>query len=411
MKPRTSPFTALQFRDFRLLWIGMLISRIGTEMQVVAINWQTYLLTSSALSLGLIGLSRFLPVLFVSPISGVAADKFDRKKIMFVATLGLTIVSLFLTLCSFTHHVSPLLIYIVIALQSFFMVFDTPARQSIVPLLVPKKNVIHAVSINTIMWQSSILLGPALGGFIIAYFGVSTVYLLNTISYIAVLIAILFMGEVKQEKITDASFSLNTVKEGLSFVKNTPIIYSSMLLDFFATFFSSATVLLPIFAKDMLHVGPQGLGFLYAAPAIGAVVAGLFFSSLGHVKKQGKIVIVAVCLYGLGTILFGLSRSFWLSLFFLSFIGAGDMISSIIRNTMRQLATPDSLRGRMISTNMIFFMGGPQLGEAEAGFLAFVVGGPVSVVIGGVATIVAALSIGYFVPKLRNYQGHDSLNS
>lgn len=409
MKSKTSLFTALQFRDFRLLWIGMLLSRIGTEMQVVAINWQTYLLTGSALSLGLIGLARFLPIIFVSPISGIVADKYDRKKIMFGATLGLTTVSIFLSLASFTHNISPLLIYIVIGLQSIFMTFDTPARQSIIPLLVPKKHFMNAVNLNAIMWQASILIGPAIGGFIIAYFGVSTVYLINTFSYIAVVIALLLMGQTKQTKSQTTAFSLSAVKEGLSFVKKTPIIYSSMLLDFFATFFASATVLLPIFAKDILQVGPQGLGLLYAAPAIGAIVAGLFFSSLGAIKSQGKIMIAAVCFYGVGTILFGLSRSFWLSLLFLSFIGAGDMISTIIRNTMRQLKTPDSLRGRMVSTNLIFFMGGPQLGEVEAGVLAYMAGAPVSVIIGGVATIVAAVGIGYFVPKLRNYQGNESI--
>lgn len=179
-----------------------------------------------------------------------------------------------------------------------------------------------------------------------------------------------------------------------------------MLLDFFATFFSSATVLLPIFAKDILAVGPKGLGILYAAPALGAVIAGLIVSSLGHLKNQGKILLGAIIIYGMATIFFGISRSFFLSLIFLFLTGVGDVVSTIIRNTIRQLTTPDYLRGRMVSVNMIFFMGGPQLGEAEAGILAAAIGTPASVVVGGIGTIIATLMLAFFIPKLKNYQGN-----
>lgn len=405
MKPKISPFAALKFRDFRLLWIGLLISRIGSEMQVVAVNWQVYLMTGSAFSLGLIGLSRFLPILFFSLLGGIAADIFDRRKIMLFSQFLMIFVSCVLAFTTYTGHITPVLIYLLIAGNSLASVFDTPARQSFTPSLLPKKYFMNAVTLNTIMWQTAIVLGPSLAGFIIAYLGVTSVYIINFFSFFAVIIALVMMKTSGRVERKTAYFNLASLQEGLSFVKRTPIIFSTMLLDFFATFFASATVLLPIFAKDILMVGPQGLGFLYAAPSLGAVIAGIIFSSLGRLKNQGKILIVSVALYGAATILFGLSKSFYLSLFFLALIGAGDVVSTIIRNTIRQLSTPDHLRGRMVSVNMLFFYGGPQLGEAEAGVAAAMFGAPLSVVIGGAGTILATLILSALIPQLRRYSG------
>lgn len=399
-----SPFQVLKFRDYRLLWIGLLISRIGSEMQVVAVNWQIYLLTKSALSLGFIGFSRFLPIIFLSLIGGMTADLANRRKIMIAAQLVMTFVSIILAIATFTNHITPILIYVLLALNSAAVAFDTPSRQAILPSLVPKEYFVNAVSLNTIMWQTAVVLGPSLSGFIIAYLGVGSIYIINIFSFLAVLLALLAMKTVKHEVAKTASFTLAAIREGLTFVVRTPIIYSTMLLDFFATFFSSATVLLPIFAKDILAVGPTGLGLLYAAPSAGGVLAGLFVSARGHFKNQGKILLIAVMFYGISTILFGISRSFYLSLFFLFISGASDVVSTVIRNTLRQLNTPDHLRGRMVSINMIFFMGGPQLGEAEAGILAAGVGTPISVIIGGIGTIVAAGILAILIPKLRRYQ-------
>lgn len=405
MKQKISPFAALKFRDFKLLWIGLLVSRIGSEMQVVAVNWQVYLMTGSALSLGLIGLSRFLPILFFSLLGGIAADIFDRRKIMLFSQFLMIFVSCVLAFTTYSGHITPVLIYLLIAGNSLASAFDTPARQSLTPSLLPKKYFMNAVTLNTIMWQTAIFLGPSLAGFIIAYLGVTSVYIINFFSFFAVIIALVMMKTPRKVTGKTADFDLSSLKEGLSFVIRTPIIYSTMLLDFFATFFASATVLLPIFAKDILAVGPQGLGFLYAAPSLGAVVAGIIFSRFGHLKNQGKVLLVSVMIYGLATILFGISRSFYLSLFFLALIGAGDVVSTIIRNTIRQLTTPDHLRGRMVSVNMLFFYGGPQLGEAEAGVAAAMFGAPLSVVIGGAGTIFATIVLAILIPQLRKYRG------
>ncbi|OGG19314.1 hypothetical protein A3D78_05440 [Candidatus Gottesmanbacteria bacterium RIFCSPHIGHO2_02_FULL_39_14] len=411
MKSKISPFSAFKIRDFRLLWLGLLISRIGSEMQVVAVSWQVYLLTGSAFSLGIIGLARFLPVLFFSLIGGVAADRYDRRKVMLFSQIAMAFFSVVLAITTWNGTVSASVIYLMIAANSLASVFDTPARQSIVPLLVPKKQFVNAISLTTTMWHAAIVLGPTISGFTIASLGIASVYIINAVSFIASIISLLLLKRGGREVATRTSFSLTDITEGLSFVFKTPLMISSMLLDFFATFFSSATVLLPIFAKDILQVGPQGLGILYAAPSIGAISGGLLISSFNKINKQGKLLITGVLIYGLSTFFFGFTRNFLVSLIFLFFTGFGDVISTIIRNTIRQMVTPDYLRGRMVSVNMIFFMGGPQLGEVEAGFLAATVGAPLSVSIGGLGTILITLLIAYFVPKLRKYEGHEVIMS
>lgn len=407
MKPKISPFRVLRFRDFRLLWFGLLVSRIGSEMQVVAVSWQVYLLSGNPVSLGLIGLSRFLPVLFFSLFGGITADRYDRRKIMLVSQIAMAFFSLILFFTTANGFVTAKIIYFMIAANSLAGVFDTPARQSIVPLLVPKSEFVNAVSLMTTMWHTAIVLGPSIAGFIIASSGVDSVYVINAFTFITSIIALILMKKGGREKATKSSFSLSALTEGLRFVFKKPLIFSSMLLDFFATFFSSATVLLPVFAKEILSVGPQGLGVLYAAPSLGAITGGMLISGFSKIKKQGNWLLIGVLIYGIATFLFGLSRHFFLSLLILFFTGFGDVISTIIRNTIRQMATPDHLRGRMVSVNMIFFMGGPQLGEVESGLLAAAIGAPAAVSLGGLGTIIATLLVAYFVPKLRKYEGHE----
>lgn len=380
-------------------------------MQVVAVSWQIYLLTGNPLSLGLIGLSRFLPVLLFSLIGGIAADRYDRRKVMIFAQIAMAFFAAVLFISDRGETINPTIIYLMIAASSLASVFDTPARQSILPLLIPKKEFVNAVSLTTTMWHTAIVLGPTIAGFIIASFGIGSVYAINTFSFMASIIALILIKKGGQETTTKASFSWSGLTEGLRFVFKTPLILSSMILDFFATFFSSATVLLPIFAKDILNVGPQGLGFLYAAPSLGAIIGGLLISGFTKIKKQGLLLLSGVFIYGAATFFFGFARSVPLSLIFLFFTGFGDVISTIIRNTIRQMTTPDHLRGRMVSVNMIFFMGGPQLGEVEAGLLAGAIGTPASVSLGGLGTIIITLLIVYFVPKLRKYEGNEVIIS
>jgi len=376
-------------------------------MQFVALNWHIYELTHSALALGLIGLLRFLPILLFSLIGGSVADAHNRKKILFFTESSLAILSVILAYFTFTNTITPLIIFIITALGAVCISFEVPARQALVPNLVDKKNLQNALSIFAIFHQTSMILGPALSGLLIANSGLTLVYLFNAISFVIVLAGLFLLdtkGEILGPKTT---FSFAAIKEGLHFVGNKTIIWSTMLLDFFSTFFSTAAALIPIFAKDILNVGPIGLGLLYSAQSIGAVSAGLLLAHKNNLSKQGIILLSSVILYALGTIIFGLSKIFLVSFIALVIIGAGDGISTIIRNTIRQLETPDYIRGRMSSVNMIFFMGGPQLGDFEAGALANFIGGPLSVVIGGVSTIAIVLIMAVKIPTIRKYDKHD----
>lgn len=404
---KESRFPALAYPDFRLLWIGLLISNIGSQMQIVAVNWHMYLLTNSALALGMIGLSRFIPITIFSLIAGSFADAHNRKKILLVTQATMIFFSLILFILTTASLINPLWIYLITIAQTATMAFDMPARQALIPGLVERKHLGNAISLNTIMFQASMIVGPALSGIVIAAFGVGSIYAFNAASFLAVLGALIAMKTTGEIIGIPTIVSISSIKEGLSFVRSQIIIWSSMFLDFFSTFFSSATALLPIFAKDILHVGPQGLGLLYAAPSIGAVAAALVLAHLGTITHQGKVLLAAVAFYGLATIIFGLSHIFWISFVSLLIVGAGDSISMIIRNTIRQMITPDYIRGRMTGVNMIFVMGGPQLGEFEAGLIAALIGAPLSVVTGGIGTLFVVTIIAYAIPILRNYKTHE----
>jgi len=406
-KERQTAFSSLRHRDFRLLWMGQIISVTGSQMQMVAINWHIYLLTHSALALGLVGLFRAGPIILCSLLGGVVADVIDRRRLMISTQIVMLICSGILALVTFggLQHVWP--IYLLTAIASAAWAFDTPARQALVPMLVPAKDFPNAVSLGMLMFQIGMIVGPALAGFLLAGRGPGLVYAMNAASFVGVIAGLALMrtrGRPAVEDGKEPRVSVEALMEGLRFVWRTPIIVQTMTLDFVATFFASANQLLPIFAKDILQVGARGLGFLASAPAVGAVLAGLVMARLGILKRQGAIVIVSIAVFGAATIAFGLSRAFWFSLLMLAITGAADTVSTILRQTIRQLATPNNLRGRMTSVNMIFFMGGPQLGELEAGAVAAIFGAPLSVVTGGIGCLVAA-SIAIVAAKtLRRHQ-------
>jgi MFS family permease len=404
---RYSTLTALRYRDFRLLWLGQMVSVTGSQMQLAAVNWHVWLLTKSALALGMVGLFRGAPIILCSLVGGVFADAVDRKRLMIVTQCLMLASAGCLTLVTYAglSHVWP--IYLLTAIASAASAFDTPARQSLMPTLVPARDLPNAVSLGVIVFYVAMIGGPSLAGLLLASHGPAIVYAINAASYLAVIAALLAMrvtGRATSQQGEAASrVSVSALKEGLSFVKQTPIIVQTMTLDFAATFFASATALLPIFADKILNVGARGYGILAAAPAIGAVLTGLVMARLGNLRKQGRLVIWSVAVFGLATVGFGLSHTFWLSLLMLGLTGAADTVSTVLRQTIRQLATPDYLRGRMTSINMVFFMGGPQLGEVEAGAVAALIGAPLSVVTGGVGSVLAALIALLKARSLRNY--------
>jgi MFS family permease len=290
------------------------------------------------------------------------------------------------------------------------MAFDLPARQSLVPNLVPRDILPSAFSLQSIAFNTGSILGPALSGIVIGYMGQEAVYFINAISFLAVIVALIALSNIpqSQKQITSGfKAAFTDIRDGLRFIRHQPLILSSMILDFIATFFSSANTLLPYFAQNVLHVAEVAYGWLAAAQSIGAVAVGLIASQFSHIRRQGPLLLASVVVFGLATILFGISRIYAVVFIALALTGAADSISTIIRNTIRQLITPDSLRGRMTSINQIFFMGGPQLGEIEAGAVAKYFGIPFAIISGGVGTILGAWLVASLWPQLKRYNGDE----
>jgi len=405
-------FVALQHRNYRLIWIGLMVSFTGSMMQNAALLWHVSLLVSpdrKGLALGLVGLARFVPIVVFSLISGVVADAWDRRRLMLFTQIAATAVAAALGVLAFRGVTNVLPIYALAALGAAVGAFDLPARNALVPSLVPREHLPNAISLNTIMFQASSVVGPSLGGMLIAASGVGWVYVANAISFSFVIVALLLMRDVPARPPSESGsrddVSLHAALEGLRFVFRSPLIRSTMLLDFFATFFSSATALLPIFAQDILRVGAKGYGWLYAAPAAGALMSSAAMVPMTErIERRGVVLLWAVGGYGLATVVFGLSRSFWLTFVCLALTGATDTVSMVIRNIVRQLETPDRLRGRMTGVNMVFFNGGPQLGELEAGAVANWLGAPFSVISGGIGCLVATGWVAAATPALRRYR-------
>ena len=430
MSPRR-PYLALRHRDFRSLWITQLVSLTGSQMQVVAVNWHIYVLTHSALALGFVGLTRVVPIVLFSLWGGIVADRTNRRRVMLASQSVMALVSIGLAAIALGHGDRIWPIYLLNAVQAAAAAFDSPARQALIPRLVPAADLPGALSLNLTMFNLAMILGPALAGLVIAGGGAAVlptparlepsaahepralawIYGLNALSFLGVLVVLATMrtsGDVGEAAVRERP--LEALRVGLRFVFGTPILVWSMTLDFFATFFAGSMLLLPIFADQVLGVGPAGYGWLVAAPALGAVI-GSFYTSLRPLpRRQGRVLLWAVAAYGIATLVYGLSGSYVLTFVALACTGLADVVSTVIRQTLRQLLTPDELRGRMTSVNMIFFMGGPQLGELEAGIVASLfasaaLGARVSVVSGGVATLLLACIIAFATPVVRGYQG------
>jgi MFS family permease len=401
---------SLKHKRFFYLWLGQLISIAGTQMQLWALFWHVNQLNKNPIALGGIGLARIVPVIIFSLIGGAVADSRNRRNVMFVTQSIAALLALTLGLLTQFGHITIWHIYIITALQAVAIAFDGPSRQSLIPNLVPAKDLPNAFSMTFTAFQAGAVIGPALTGVVIAFAGQSAVYYFNAFSFISVLIALVMIGDVPQ-KISEkmAGISMESVREGIRFILSKPVILSTMLLDFVATFFASANTLLPIIATGVLHVGVVEYGYLSAAQAVGAVLAALVISQVKELRRQGQLFLGAVILFGIATVIFGLTKSLLIAWLALATTGAADGVSTIIRNTIRQLQTPDHIRGRMTSVNQIFFQGGPQLGEMEAGTVAQLLGASFAVITGGIGCIIGTLLIIRKWPQLATYNGDEPM--
>ena len=410
----TRSFVALEHRDFRLLWVGLLLSFTGSFMQNAAILWRVSLLVPperKALALGFVGLVRVAPIVVFSLISGAAADALDRRRLMLMTNLLAAVVAVALAALSLRGLTAVWPVYVLAAIGASVSAFDLPARQALVPTLVPREHLPNAIALNSIMFQLASVAGPSFGGLLIAAEGVASAYIVNALSFVFVIAALLMMRREPNtppgngDAGTKGDLSLRAALEGLRFVFRSPLIRSTMVLDFLVTFFASATALLPIYAQDILKVGAQGYGWLFAAPSIGALATSAAMVPLtDRIDRRGQTLIWAVVGHGIATIMFGVSTGFWLAFVALALTGATDTVSMVIRNVVRQLETPDHLRGRMTGVNMVFFVGGPQLGELEAGLVANWWSAPFSVITGGIGCLLATAWITATTPALRRYR-------
>ena len=416
---------ALRYRDFRYYWLGEMLYTISTQMQLFAINWHVFELLrgqtfkvnlfgndiqmgSEAFGLGLLGLARVIPVFLFALFGGVLADALDRRAVMIGTHIVSALLAGSLALLTLSDQIDIRAIYLLTALGAAAIAFDFPARQSIVANLVEARDLSNAISLNLLVMQVATIVGPAVAGILLAKFNTGLVYCANAVVFLVALSAI-WQIKHRGRPANQTKIGWRSLVVGIRFTLSTRIILGTMLLDFFATLFASARTMLPIVAGEILGVGAAGYGLLATAQPIGALLVGTVLSLREELKKQGIILLLSVALYGLATAIFGVSTVFLLSYILFALTGAGDTVSSIIRGTIRQLSTPDELRGQMTSANMMFFMTGPQLGELRAGILASLFGAPFAIFSGGLATVLLTGWVAWRYPSIRRYNNAEDL--
>jgi MFS family permease len=397
-----SPLT--ESKPYRALWIGQTVSLIGTNMRLVAVPWQVYGLTGSVAAVGLIGLVEVVPLIAFSIIGGAMADRADRKALIIWMQVGLMIAAAGLAALALAESPPLWGIYALVALSSTFSAIERPARTSLLPALIPAEKLPAALAVRQVAFQTTQIIGPGIGGVLIATLDISWVYVIDALTYIAALVAMKWIPKVKPDADKEQS-PLQAMAEGLRFAVKTRVILWIFVIDLIAMVFGMPRAVFPALAENTFHTGAQGAGLLYAAPSVGALVGALLSGWVKNVSRQGLAVIVAVLAWGAAITLAGLTVfSLLLTLLFLAAAGAADVVSAVFRGTMLLDATPDHLRGRVSSLNLMVVIGGPRFGDVEAGFVASAVGAPASVVFGGVACLVGAGALGLWAPALRDYR-------
>lgn len=404
LEVKDSPYAALKLPDFRRLLLGRLFVTLAVQIQGLAVGWQVYELTKSPLVLGCIGLAEALPSLGVALYAGHIADVHDRTKIALIAVLGLFLSMLGLTLGSQFMTGMPLvvLIFAIIAFSGIARGFYGPAVFGIASDVVPRPLLANSAAWNSTSWQGSAMLGPVLGGFLYVGVGGAWTYGIAT-ALLTLSLAIFLTLKNKSQRIINRDVSvIANIKEGLQFVFSNQIILGAMALDLFAVLFGGAVALLPVFSAEIFHYGPQALGFLRAAPPLGAMLTAGILAHLPIKSHAGRIFMSCVAGFGLCIIGFGLSKNYYVSLFFLTLSGMLDCVGVYIRGTIYQLLTPDDMKGRVASVNSMFIGSSNEIGEFESGVAARFMGLVPSVIFGGTMTLLVVLFTAFKAPKLRD---------
>ena len=404
--PDTAPLRAS--RSFRLLWLGQLGSQTGTQLRMVALPFQVYLLTGSSLDVGLLGLFQAIPLLLFALFGGAIADTFDRRRILVITQSGLLLTSLALGLVTHLGLATLPVLYGLTAVGAAFSAIDQPVRGSLVPTLVERRDLAAAITLNQVLFQTASIAGPAIGGLAIAALGVESAYWLNAMGFcgsIAAAIAI----RVPQRPPAARFSPLSSVVAGLRYVGASPILLAAMLVDFFAMFLAHPLALFPFYAQEVFAVGPQSVGLLYAAPGIGALLAALTAGWIPRLRRHGNALLISIVAWGFGVAAFGAlsPAAFGFALLLIAFAFAADAASAILRNTLLQSVVRDEMRGRLTSIYGLFVTLGPTLGQARAGAVGALVSPKFSVISGGLACAAVAALIALLVPQLRSYERSD----
>lgn len=398
----SDPYAVLRNRDFVLYLVGRFVASFGQQMLTVAVGWELYERTHSALALGLVGLTQMIPMVLCTLPAGHIADNYERKRIVIAMISVIALTSLGLTFIS-ALHADVIWIYVCLFVAGTARTFLWPASSAFLPHLVPRHLFSRAVTWNSGTFHLSSVAGPAAGGALIAVtHSAATVYALNTASALICLVMVCFIRSRHVVAVKEKMTVANLIA-GFRFVAANRIIFGTITLDMFAVLLGGATVLLPIYAKDILHVGPSGLGLLQAAMPMGAVLCALIIAHRPPLEKAGRAMLWAVALFGVATIGFGFSKWFWASFAMLFVCGAVDNVSVVVRHTLVQMLTPDGKRGRVSAVNSLFIGTSNELGGFESGMVAHWFGPVFSVVSGGVGTILVVIAVALMWPQIRRY--------
>ncbi|MBV9525792.1 MAG: MFS transporter, partial [Candidatus Dormibacteraeota bacterium] len=395
-----------QSRPFRRLWIGQMVSLVGRQVTTVAVPFQVYMLTRSPLAVGAIGLAQAIPLITVSLASGAITDRVDRRSILVVTQLGLAATSALLALGARLGNPPLAAIYAVVAVSSGFAAVDAPTRTAIIPNLVPRARLTGALALNMAVFETTLVAGPAIGGLVIAHAGLTLAYLIDVATFAASLTAVIMLPRQRPHA-EHHDPPLLAIRRGLQYIRKQPVILGGFAMDLSAMIFGMPRALFPVLAATTLHAGAQGLGLLYAAPGAGALVATLMTGWIGRASRLGRIIIATIVIWGLAIVGFGFATALWLALLLLVIAGAADSFSAVCRNTIMQTLVPDELRGRLTSVYFMVVVGGPYLGDLEAGAVASAWTAQISIVSGGVLSLIGLGAAAFAFPAVWAY-GHRS---
>lgn len=394
-------------RSFRLLWMGQLVSLTGGQVRLVALPYQVFLLTGSSFDVGLIGLMQAVPLLTLGLFGGAIADAVDRRRLLLGTQIGLVCVSLALALVTQAGAASVLVLFALTALGACFSALDNPTRSSLFPMLIDRRHYRAAIALNQTSWQLASVVGSIVAGLVIARAGIAAAYWLDVLSFAAAILAVWLMRtppRVPTERIPVG----RAVIEGIRYLGATRILMATMVLDFLAMFFGSPRALFPYYAERVFHVGPEGLGLLYASFGLGAFIAAFASGWTARVKRQGLTILGAVVVWGAAITAFGIldERLFAFACVLLALASGADVVATILRGTILQTVVPDALRGRLNAINLMFVAGGPYLGQVESGAVAGLWSPVAAIVSGGVACVAAVFAVAAWRPELVRYRAH-----